>query len=150
MPGITTSRTILVAEDDPEDRLFMTEAFEEAWFEVDLRFVEHGEELLDYLLRRGKYGDKQTSPKPELILLDLNMPRIDGREALRDIKQNPHLRAIPVVVLTTSSSGRDIIAAYSDGVNSFITKPANFEQLVDAIKSMKSYWFNLVTLPTTV
>ena len=115
--------TILVADDDPDDRLLAKHALEKSRLANDLRFVEDGEELVDYLYRRGKFADPRTSPRPGLILLDLNMPRKDGREALKEIKSDPKLRDIPVVVLTTSKADEDIARIYSLGGNSYITKP---------------------------
>ncbi len=140
--------TILMAEDDPEDRMLVKDAFEKSRLTNDLRFVEDGEELMDYLLHRGKYSDPTTSPRPGLLLLDLNMPRKDGREALKEIKTTPELRRIPVVVLTTSKAEEDIYRSYDLGGNSFITKPVTFESLVDVVKDLTRYWFEIVELPT--
>jgi len=112
----------------------------------DLRFVEDGEELLDYLYRRGKY-DADSAPRPGLILLDLNMPKKDGREALREIKADPDLRRIPIVVLTTSKAEEDIYRTYDLGANSFIAKPVKFESLVTLMKEIKRYWIEIVELP---
>ena len=139
--------TILMADDDPEDRMLTEEAFEEVRLANDLHFVEDGEELMDYLYRRGKYAALSTSPFPGLILLDLNMPRKDGREALREIKAEPALRRIPIVVLTTSRTEEDIYRTYDLGVSSFITKPVTFEGLVDVMKVLSKYWFEIVELP---
>lgn len=140
--------TILMAEDDPDDRLLAEQALRANRLANDLRFVEDGEELMDYLMRRGKYEDPETSPRPGLILLDLNMPRKDGREALSEIKADRSLRCIPVVVLTTSSAEEDILRSYDLGVNSFISKPVNFEGLVEAMKIFGKYWFEIVQLPS--
>jgi CheY-like chemotaxis protein len=118
--------TILIADDDAEDRMMIKEAFEENRLANELKFVEDGEELMSYLNREGKYKSFESSPKPGLILLDLNMPKKDGREALREIKNQPGLRGIPVVVLTTSKAEEDIYRTYDLGVNSFITKPVTF------------------------
>ncbi len=139
--------TILVAEDDPDDRLLMEEALEENRLANDLRFVEDGEELMDYLHHRGKFTDLASSPRPSLILLDLNMPRKDGRESLKEIKVNPELRQIPIVVLTTSKAEEDILRTYDLGVSSFIAKPVTFESMVDIMKALKRYWFEIVELP---
>ena len=144
---MTNQITILMADDDPEDRMFAQEGFEESRLLNDLRFVEDGEELMDYLYRRGKYAAPGTAPSPGLILLDLNMPRMDGREALREIKTDPELRAIPVVVLTTSQAQEDILRSYQIGANSYITKPVTFDDLVNAIKVLGIYWFEVVELP---
>ncbi|PLX89698.1 MAG: two-component system response regulator [Desulfuromonas sp.] len=139
--------TILMADDDPDDRLMAEEALEESKLSNDLHFVVDGEELMDYLYRRGKFSEPATSPRPGLILLDLNMPKKDGREALKEIKADPELRSIPVVVLTTSQAEEDILRSYDLGVNSFITKPVNFEGLVDVMKVLGNYWFEIVALP---
>src|SRR5205807_5292916 len=119
------------ADDDDDDRLLAQDALRESKLEGDLRFVENGEELLDYLNHRGKYQNPADAPRPALILLDLNMPRKDGREALREIKADPELKRIPVVVLTTSKAETDVGTIYELGANSFISKPFQFEALVN-------------------
>jgi CheY-like chemotaxis protein len=139
--------TILMADDDPDDRQLTREAFEEAKLANDLRFVEDGVELLDYLHRRGKYADPATSPRPGIILLDLNMPRKDGREALQEVKQDPRFRAIRVIVLTTSKAEEDILRTYNLSAASYITKPVTFESLVDVVKTLGKYWLEIVELP---
>jgi CheY-like chemotaxis protein len=139
--------TILVADDDPDDRLMMEEALEESRLANDLHFVEDGEELMDYLYHRGKYKDREDSPRPKLLLLDLNMPKKHGREALKEIKADPNLRQIPIVVLTTSKAEEDIYRSYDLGVNSFITKPVTFDSLVELMKNLGKYWFEIVILP---
>jgi CheY-like chemotaxis protein len=149
MPAEPRPITILIAEDDPDDRLLAREALEENRLANAIVFVEDGEELLEYLRRIGRYsveGGKETS-RPGLILLDLNMPRKDGREALREIKADPELRQIPIVVLTTSKSDEDIVRSYDLGVNSFITKPVSFEGLVEVMRTLHKYWFEIVELP---
>ncbi len=138
--------TILLADDDADDRMLATEALQESRLANDLHIVEDGEQLLDYLYRRGAYQD-QEAPRPGLILLDLNMPRKDGREALREIKADANLRSIPIVVLTTSKAEEDIYRTYDLGVNSFITKPVTFEGLVQVMKVLGRYWFEIVELP---
>jgi CheY-like chemotaxis protein len=138
---------ILMADDDPDDRMLTQEALEESRLANELRFVRDGEELMDYLLRRGAYADPDSSPRPGLILLDLNMPRLDGREALREIKSNPALRQIPVLVMSTSQAEEDIYRTYDLGANSFITKPVTFQGLVEIMKSLGQYWFEIVDLP---
>ena len=150
MNGAYTNKslTILLADDDPDDRLLTHEALQENNVPNDFRCVEDGEELADYLFRRGKYEDPAESPRPGLILLDLNMPRKDGREALKEIKSDPELRQIPIVVLTTSKADDDICKTYDLGVNSYITKPASFESLVSVMKALVKYWFHTVELPT--
>ena len=142
-----TSLTILMADDDPDDRLMAQEAFEEARLVNELHFVNDGEELLDYLYRRGQYAARSPAQEPGLILLDLNMPKKDGRQALKDIKEDPALRHIPIVVLTTSRAEEDILRTYDLGVSSFITKPVTFAGLVELVQSLTRYWFEIVTLP---
>jgi len=141
------SLVILIADDDAEDRMLLKEALEENRLKNALQCVENGEELLDYLHNRGKFTDKDKYPLPGLILLDLNMPKKDGREALKEIKEDPHLRLIPVVVLTTSKAEEDILKTYDLGVSSFITKPVTFTSLVQMMKTLSTYWFELVELP---
>lgn len=138
---------ILMAEDDEDDRLLAEDAFVESSLANPLFFVEDGEELLDYLYHRGCYADPEKFPLPGLILLDLNMPKKDGREALKEIKSDANLRHIPIVVLTTSKEEEDIVRSYSLGVNSFIVKPVTFEQLVEVIKYIGHYWLEIVALP---
>ena len=141
------SIVILIADDDAEDRMLVKDALDEGRLKNDIHFVENGEELVDYLHNRGKFSDKDKFPTPGLILLDLNMPKKDGREALREIKNDPHLRLIPVVVLTTSKAEEDILRTYDMGVSSFITKPVTFTALVDVMKTLSKYWFEIVELP---
>ncbi|MCB0281140.1 MAG: response regulator [Calditrichae bacterium] len=138
---------ILLADDDEDDRFLIQEAFSENKLENQLNFVTDGEELMDYLYQRDKFSDKQASPRPDLILLDLNMPRKDGREALKEIKNDDDLKRIPVVILTTSEAEEDILKTYNMGVNSFITKPVTFDGMVDIIKTLDKYWFQIVKLP---
>ncbi|MEA2488628.1 MAG: hypothetical protein QOH21_420 [Acidobacteriota bacterium] len=138
---------ILLADDDEEDRMLAADALEESRVVNDLRFVEDGEELLDYLYHRGQYAAPGSSPTPGLILLDLNMPRKDGREALREIKADPDLRRVPVVVLTTSKAEEDIYRTYDLGANSFITKPVSFDGLVSVMRDIGRYWIEIVELP---
>lgn len=139
--------TILMADDDPDDRQLTREAFEEARLANDLRFVEDGVELMDYLNRNGKFADAATSPRPGLILLDLNMPRKDGREALEEMKKDPRFKTIRVVVLTTSKAEEDILRSYNLSAASYITKPVTFEALVDVIRTLGKYWLEIVELP---
>jgi CheY-like chemotaxis protein len=140
--------TILIADDDEDDRLMAQEALAEARLANELHCVEDGEQLLDYLYRRGAYTALQKAPLPGLILLDLNMPRKDGREALQEIKADPILRRIPVVVLTTSKAEEDILRTYDLGVSSFIVKPVSFDSLVEVMKALSRYWFEIVELPS--
>lgn len=141
------SIVILIADDDAEDRMLVKDALEESRLINNIRFVENGEDLMDYLHNRGQYSDKQKYPVPGLILLDLNMPKKDGREALKEIKSDPALRMIPIVVLTTSKAEEDILKTYDLGVSSFITKPVTFHSLVDIMKTLSKYWFEIVELP---
>jgi CheY-like chemotaxis protein len=139
--------TILLADDDPDDRQLTQDAFTENRLVNVLHCVEDGEELMEYLRRQGRYADQKDKPLPGLILLDLNMPRKDGREALKEIKADPALRRIPVVVLTTSKAEEDILRTYDLGVNSYVTKPVTFKSLVELIKVLGRYWFEVVELP---
>jgi CheY-like chemotaxis protein len=141
------SNVILMADDDEDDRLLARDALGEAWPEGSMRCVENGEELLDYLRQRGAYTTAGSAPRPGLILLDLNMPRKDGCEALRDIKADPDLRRIPIVVLTTSKADTDIGSIYELGASSFISKPFQFDALVKLMKILSQYWFETVVLP---
>jgi len=139
--------TILMADDDADDRRLTRDALEDSRLANDLHFVENGEELLAYLRHEGKYADAEKAPRPGLILLDLNMPRKDGRTALKEMKADPDLRQIPVTVLTTSKADEDIFRSYDLGVNSYIVKPVTFEALVDILQTLEKYWFEIVELP---
>lgn len=141
---MSQSITLLVADDDPEDRMLIKDALKEGRLANDVHFVADGEELLDFLLHRGSYS---SAPTPGLILLDLNMPRKDGREALKEIKEHPKLKQIPVVVFTTSKAEEDIFKSYQLGVSSFITKPVTFSSLIDVMQALGRYWFDIVQLP---
>jgi CheY-like chemotaxis protein len=143
-PGISP---ILIADDDPDDRLLMRDAFHESLLWDNVCFVEDGEELLDYLYRRGNYRDPEAAPWPGIIILDLNMPRKDGREAIREIKADPNLKRIPLVVLTTSQAEHDILYSYGLGVSSFIVKPVTFTALVEVTRLIGQYWFGVIELP---
>ena len=138
--------TIVIADDDEDDCLLAREALEAVRLNNDIRFVKNGEELLHYLRGEGAYGDPMHAPRPHLILLDLNMPKMDGREALHEIKMDKRLRSIPVVVLTTSAADTDVLRSYDLGANSFITKPVTFQGLVDVMQEMSTYWFQVVEL----
>ena len=133
--------TILMADDDEDDRLMTKDALEEARLSNDLRFVEDGEELMDYLYQRGKYNDNSNAPKPGLILLDLNMPGIGGKEFLRKIKDDDSLKQIPVVILTTSNSERDIIDSYKLQASGYINKPLSIDELTKIMEQLETYWF---------
>ena len=139
--------TILIADDDADDRMLIKDAFESGKLNNKLAFVEDGEELLRYLRREEEYSDLQEQTLPGLILLDLNMPKMDGREALKELKADPHLQRIPVVVLTTSEAEEDIVRTYGLGVNSFITKPVTFGELVEVVTILTNYWVEIVALP---
>ncbi len=139
---------ILLAEDDPDDRLLTRRAIQKSRIANTISTVEDGEELMDYLRREGAYEDPDDAPRPGLILLDLNMPRMDGREALKKIKSDPELRRIPVIVLTTSEAEQDILQSYDLGVNAFVTKPVTFDGLADAIQALGDFWFEIVKLPS--
>ncbi|REJ80738.1 MAG: response regulator [Acidobacteria bacterium] len=146
--GATQAIDILLADDDPDDRLFAREALEESLIANRLHCVEDGEELLEFLRREGRYSPPAEVPRPGLILLDLNMPRVDGRAALAQIKSDPELRRIPVVVMTTSRAEEDVLRSYDLGVNSFISKPVTFGGLVEVMRNLGHYWLQIVSLPS--
>lgn len=139
---------ILIADDDPDDCLLAREAFKECGVTNPVHFVHDGQQLMDYLTHRPPYTDSKQHPLPGLILLDLNMPLKDGREALMEIKADARLRAIPVVVMTTSSASEDIAYSYRTGGNSFITKPVSFTGLLEVVKTLGCYWLETVQLPS--
>jgi len=141
------SGVILLADDDPDDVDMMRRALAKNQLADELYTVGDGEELLDYLLRRGKFEPPGVAPMPALILLDLNMPKMDGREALREIKLDPRLTSIPVVVMTTSTAQQDVARAYELGTNSFISKPITLSELVEVTRTLGLYWFQTVRLP---
>ena len=147
MPLTLKPVTILVADDDPDDRKLTQEAFTESKLANDLRFVEDGVEVFDYLNRRGKFADPATSPWPSLMLLDLNMPRMDGREVLVELKKNPRYSGIRVIVMTTSKSEADINKSYLLNAASYITKPVTFDSLVNVVTTLGKYWLEIVELP---
>jgi CheY-like chemotaxis protein len=138
---------ILLADDDEEDRMLACDALTESRLLNDIHCVTDGEDLMDYLHRRGKHTMPAEAPRPGLILLDLNMPKKDGREALREIKSDPTLRQIPVVVMTTSKAHEDIFQCYDSGASSFISKPVTFEGLIEVMKELGRYWFEIIDLP---
>jgi CheY-like chemotaxis protein len=138
--------TILLADDDEEDRELARDALQDSRLANEMQFVDDGQDLLDYLRHEGRWAP-EDSPRPGIILLDLNMPRKDGREALQEIKADHSLRRIPVVVLTTSKDEADVLATYDLGVSSFITKPVTFGGLVDVMKTWTQYWLEIVELP---
>ena len=139
--------TILVADDDADDRMLIEDAFSESKLQNPLNFVEDGEQLLAYLKREGDYAELKGKPYPGVILLDLNMPKMDGRTALAKIKEDEKLCRIPVIILTTSKAEEDILRTYNLGVNSFITKPVTFDGLVKVVHSIGQYWIEIVALP---
>ena len=138
---------IVVADDDADDRMLIEEALEESRLSNPVDFCVDGIDLLEYLNREGKWSELTAAGLPGLILLDLNMPRMDGRTALSKIKADERLKRIPVVILTTSKSEEDIIRTYGLGVNSFITKPVTFDGLVTIVQALTHYWFEIVALP---
>ena len=138
---------ILMADDDPDDRLLAEKAFRDSKLINQISFVEDGQELMEYLRHEGVYTDPDSSPRPGVILLDLNMPRKDGREALSEIKSDPDLKSIPIIVLTTSKADEDVLRSYELGANSFITKPVTFKSLAEAMRVFGEYWFEIVKLP---
>ena len=139
--------TILVADDDQDDRQLTKEAFDEAKLTNDLRFVEDGAEVFEYLNRKGRFADPRSSPWPSLLLLDLNMPRMDGREVLEKLQADPRFRPIRVIVMTTSKAEEDILRSYKLAASSYITKPITFEALVQVVQALGRYWLEIVELP---
>lgn len=138
---------IVVADDDADDRMMIKDAFEEAKLGNPVDFVKDGVELMEYLNRQGDYKNLTNQPYPGFILLDLNMPRKDGRTALKEIKESADLHRIPIIILTTSKAEEDIIKTYNLGVNSFICKPVSFDGLVEIVKTVGRYWIEIVALP---
>ncbi|GAB3507494.1 response regulator [Emticicia fontis] len=132
--------SILIVDDDEDDKFLLKSAFEESGIEAPLSFVDNGQELMDFLHKAKKL--------PSIILLDLNMPKKDGREALKEIKENPKFRSIPILILTTSNSPEDIRNCYFLGANCFITKPSTFEGLMRVIGELNKFWFNIASIPT--
>jgi CheY-like chemotaxis protein len=145
--GINDAIIILMADDDPADVRLTQKAFEECRLKNEFRHVSDGQELLDYLRRNGRYADPASSPRPGLILLDLNMPGMDGRTALTALKADADLRRIPVVIMSTSKADEDVARSYDLGANSFVSKPVTFDGLVEAVRTLDTYWFQLVALP---
>lgn len=137
---------VLVADDDVDDQYLLREAFSTTKFDREIVMVNNGEELLDYLNRRGKYSDKDI-PFPKIIMLDLNMPKKDGRECLKEIKSNPKFSKIPIVIFSTSNNPEDINQLYELGANSYITKPYSYNELVEIVEALKKYWFSVVKIP---
>lgn len=138
---------ILLAEDDRGDQELVRRALADSKFHNELKIVSDGQEALDYLLRKGKYTDPEIAPRPDLLLLDLNMPRMDGRTLLARIRKEPNIRQIPAVVLTTSKRDEDVCQAYDLGVNSYIMKPVTMDGFMHVISKLEEYWFQIVVLP---
>ncbi len=147
MKATPNKKIILMVEDDPDDIYLIGEAIDECQLNAQIFIVENGEQLMDYLHHTGDYVDKEISPRPDLILLDLNMPRKDGREALVELKEDDDLQSIPVVVLTTSSAIQDMKFSYAQGASGFVTKPVTFSGLRDAVCKIGDYWIRTVQLP---
>ena len=139
--------TILLADDDPDDRRLTQDAFAEAKVANDLRFVEDGVEVFDYLNRRGNFADPDAAPWPSILLLDLNMPRKDGRSVLQELKADPKYAGIRVIVMTTSKAEEDVVRSYQLSAASYITKPVTFEALVQVVQTLGRYWLEIVELP---
>lgn len=144
--GLMRRAVILLVEDDPEDQELSRRALQDDVVRTDLHVVSDGEAALDYLHNRGAFADRRSAPRPDLMLLDLNLPRIDGREVLRQMRADPQLRRIPVVVFTTSRQEEDIIRSYDLGCNSFISKPIAIDEFISTIRHLGAYWLELVTL----
>jgi len=147
MEQILSGRPILMVDDDADDRMLTEKALRKNRVINPIQFLTDGEELLDYLKRKGRFAEAAASPRPCFILLDLNMPKMDGRKALLFVKSDPELKKIPVVVLSTSSAEEDILRSYNLGANSFITKPVSYDGLVSMMESLKNYWLEIVELP---
>lgn len=138
---------ILLVEDDLGDQELTRRALAQGEIDNELHIVNDGEEALDYLFRRGQFADPQSSPRPDLVLLDLNMPKVDGKQVLEEIRKDKSLRRLSVVVLTTSSQEHDILISYDLGIQSFITKPVDMKQFMEVVQTLKKYWFKTVALP---
>ena len=150
MSPTAKSEVILLVDDDPDDLHMTRRALERNGFSRDVYSVGDGEELLEFLRHTGKYAAPASSPTPALILLDLNMPKMDGREALAEIKADKQLHRIPVVVMTTSTAEQDVLRAYDLGSNSFISKPITLTELVEVTRVIGQYWFEVVRLPAAL
>ncbi len=142
------ARVVLLAEDNPADQELARRVFAENRYGVRLEVVADGEAALDYLHNQGPFGDTVVAPRPDLVLLDLNMPRVDGREVLRRMRDHDELRTIPVVVLTSSRNHEEVARSYRMGANSFVTKPMDMTGFESAVEKLTSYWFGLATLPS--
>ncbi len=147
-PNDSRPAIILLVEDNVADQRLTERALEENKIRNKLFIVEDGQEAMEYLRNEGKYADLESNPRPDLLLLDIKMPRMDGKQVLREIKNDPELKQIPVVILTTSDHEQDVIDSYNLGVNAYITKPVDYEQFVNTIKSLENFWFDVVVLPS--
>ena len=147
MGMIRHAPTILIIDDDPADQFLVQEAMKTSSVNYNLRLVSDGDEAIEYLYHRGRYRDQVVAPRPDLILLDLNMPRFDGRQVAKTIKGDPTLRSIPIVVLTTSSQAEDVDDLYQLGVNSYLQKPVNFDDFTAALRDLSAYWLERAALP---
>lgn len=143
----TPNQPILLVEDSPEDYEATVRAFNRSGLKNPIVRCDDGDSALDYLFRRGRYTDPEASPRPGVILLDLNLPGTDGREVLQEIKRHEQLRHIPIIVLTTSTDERDVDACYQSGANSYIQKPVDMDGFIRAIERLNGYWFEVVVLP---
>ncbi len=144
---MTDIAVTLLVEDNPADQQLTIRAFKKGKVNTNLQIANDGQEAMDYLYRKGKYADKKEYPWPDLILLDINMPRKDGKQVLREIRENPDLKTIPIVMLTTSDQDKDIIESYELGVNSYISKPVRINEFINVINKLEEFWFNLSLLP---
>ncbi len=147
MDYIHNNKVVLMVDDDPDDLFLAKDAFSQSDLPGDFQMVSGGEEMMDYLYRRGRFIDLENFPMPSFILLDLNMPGKSGFESLMEIKKDPSLRRIPIVVFTTSGEEEDIYCSYELGASSYITKPATFDDFVEVMKKLGEYWLSLVRLP---
>jgi len=138
---------VLLVEDNPADQQLCLRAFKKGKVNINLQLVNDGQEAMDYLLNKNSFSDKSAHPRPDLILLDINMPKKDGKQVLREIKSDANLKLIPVVMLTTSDQEKDIIDSYKLGVNSYISKPVRINDFVDAMSKLEDFWFSLSLLP---
>lgn len=138
---------ILLVEDNPADQKLTIRAFEKGKINTNLQIVNDGQEAMDYLKREGKFEDKNNSPRPDLILLDINMPKKDGKQVLKEIRANDKLRSIPIVMLTTSDQEKDVLESYNLGVNAYISKPVRINDFIDVINKLEEFWFTLSMLP---
>jgi CheY-like chemotaxis protein len=143
------NQMLLIADDDPDDRFLIRKALHDGGFKNSIQFVSDGEDLIYFLNKAKSAGpDSEDFSMPSLILLDLNMPRVDGREALKMIKNDQSLKKIPIVILTTSKNAEDVVGSYKNGASSFLTKPLDYKQLVTLMTTLNSYWFEKASLPT--